>query len=369
MAMGMIQAHQRGIVQTVYPAAVCPPDGLSSDRAASDSLCPLGRCAMKLLGSDGAVSTLILCLLVSAAGCKRQAKPFIAAIPRTTGVALWEAMREGAAAAAASQTSIYWNAPTQQDDIDGQIVLLQAQAKRPGLQGILLAADHSRALVTTVRRILNSGIPVVVIGSPLDIPAAGRLTYVLNDENEGGRLAAERVGTILNGEGAIAILGIDPGSVGVMERAQSFEASLARLYPGVRVVERRFGTYNLQHEQQVASETLHRFPALQMIVSMNSTALRGAYFALADSRHADRVKLLGFDQDIAFDRVKDGAIDSVIVEDTYQMGNLAVQEILAEAASKEVPQVVRLKPVLVTRSNLESPDVQHMLLYNWRLLR
>jgi len=316
-------------------------------------------------------STLAVLLVTSVlffSGCRTAHTPFIAAIPRTTGIALWEPVREGALAAVGSNTTLYWNAPTRQDDVEGQIALLERETKRNGLIGIILAADHSVALLTPVRRLLRRGIPVVVISSPLAIPAAGKLTYILNDEDEGGKLAADRAGALLHGRGSVAMLGIDPGSVGVMERARSFEGRLAHTYPGIKIVEKRIGTFNLPREQQVAAETLRAFPNLQVLVSFNSTAMRGAYFALADSHRAESVKLIGFDQDIAFDHVKDGKIDSVIVEDTCQMGYRAAEEILASARNAAVPPVVKLKPVLVNRDDLTSPQVQRILLFNWRLL-
>ncbi len=164
------------------------------------------------------------------------------------------------------------------------------------------------------------------------------------------------------------MLGIDPDSVGAMTRARSFQANLARSYPNVKILEKRFGTYNLPHEQQVAAETLRAYPQLQVILSLTSTTTRGAYFALADARKAGTVKLVGFDQDIAFDSVQEGKIDSVIVQDTYQMGYQAVAMILAESKNQQVPAVTKLKPILVTRDNLDLPQVQKILSFNWRLV-
>ena len=69
-----------------------------------------------------------------------------------------------------------------------------------------------------VRDVIARGIPTVVISSPLAIPPGGKLSYILNDEDETGRLAAERIGSILHGEGSVAILGIDPDVTGIIHR-------------------------------------------------------------------------------------------------------------------------------------------------------
>ena len=369
-AARMSQADLVNVVQMDYPSEAAligepPRHRKSPTTVASRQLMAAGLIARQI-----PTRTLwaIFCLvLVTASGCKREHAHVIAAIPRTTGIALWEPIREGAIAASGPNAKIYWNAPTREDDVQGQIALLDRELDREGVEGIILAADHSLALVTPIQRGLSKGIPIVVISSPLAIPPSGKLTFILNDEEEGGRLAADRVGELLHGTGTVAMLGIDPDSVGSMARAGSFETNLAHSYPDIKIMEKRFGTYNLPHEQQVAAETLRAYPQLQVILSLTSTTTRGAYFALADSHKAETVKLVGFDQDIAFDSVQEGKIDSVVVQDTYQMGYQAAGMILKESKNQPVPAVTKLKPILVTRDNLDLPQVQRILSFNWRL--
>ena len=70
------------------------------------------------------LSTILFLIgVVFTTGCDRRLR--IAVIPRTTGVMLWEAEHVGAMAAAKKYGfEIYWNAPTREDDVEGQIALL-----------------------------------------------------------------------------------------------------------------------------------------------------------------------------------------------------------------------------------------------------
>ena len=124
------------------------------------------------------------------AGCSSNRSGQIAVIPRTTGTMLWEA-EHGGASVAGKKTghSIYWNAPTREDDISGQIALVE-QAVRNNAEGLVLAPDQELALMTPVRRAMDHGVYTVIVGSPMTIPASDRLSYILNDEEEGGRIAA-----------------------------------------------------------------------------------------------------------------------------------------------------------------------------------
>lgn len=313
---------------------------------------------------------LVCAVALGAAGCGSHRPAKIAVIPQTEGTGLWEAAHTGAEEAAdRSGVSIYWNAPTREDDVEAQITLVDRVSKGD-YQGLVLAPDHALSLITPVRRALAHGIPTVIIGSPLPIPAGGNLSYILNDDEEGGRLAAERVAALLGGHGTVALLGINPDVTGTMIRARSFEESLARSYPGIRIVEKRMGSFLFPHEQQVAEETLRANPDLNAIVALMSTTVDGTLSALESTRQKTSVKVVGFDaadtvNSLAFDHTP--SLDCVIQEDTRAMGGQAVELIHARALGQSVPATVYLRPTLISRSNINSPEVRRMLSMDFKL--
>ncbi|QNI32581.1 substrate-binding domain-containing protein [Alloacidobacterium dinghuense] len=305
----------------------------------------------------------ILLALILLSGCGKSAAPRIAVIPRTTGTMMWEPEHGGALAAALSSgTHVYWNAPTREDDIHGQIAIVDRVAEG-GYQGLILAPDHALALVTPVRRAISRGLRTVIIGSPLAIPPGGRLWYVLNDEDAGGRIAAQRVASILHGEGSIAIVGIDPDISGIMDRARSMEQYLAEHYPRIRIVANKIGSFNVPHEQQVAEETLKDNPDLDAVISLNATSTRGVLSTIR-SNPSIRTRVIAFDPDSpAFDSPN---LDSLILQDTRKMGAEAVRTIVADLQGQSMPTTMRLEPVLVTRENVSSEEVHQLTSMDWR---
>src|SRR5580700_3084354 len=130
---------------------------------------------------NGGWSTMFLVALVGLAGCSPTRRPMIAFIPRTSATMLWEPAHVGAQDAANSLgLDIYWNAPTREDDVAGQISLIE-RIVRDGDQGLILAPDQALALITPVRRALAMGVATVVIGSSLPIPPGDSLSYIVND--------------------------------------------------------------------------------------------------------------------------------------------------------------------------------------------
>ncbi len=312
------------------------------------------------------------------AGCGKAGPVTVAVIPRTSGTLLWDPEQRGALSAAAELgLRIYWNASTREDDVDGQIALVE-RVSSGRYQGLVLAPNHALALMTPVRRALARGMPTVIVSSPMPIPADDNLFSILNDEEEGGRLAAKRVAELIGGRGSLAVIGIDPDIAGIVLRANSLEQALASAYPEIHIVVRRAGSFNVAHEQQGAREVLKEHPSLNAIVALTSTSTRGAISAIesdagGSSGHglspsarsnSAAIRVIGFDPDSLL--FESSALDAVIVQDTQAMGEQAIRTIYAKLRGQPVSRLVKLKPVLVTRENVNSPRVQQMTASDWR---
>jgi ribose transport system substrate-binding protein len=305
-------------------------------------------------------------LVCIGSGCRSGSPATIAFIPRTSGTLLWEPAHIGAEIAAHKiQTKVYWNAPTREDDVQGQIALLERVIDRSYV-GIVLAPDQALALISPVRRALSKGIPTVVIGSPLAIPPGGKLTYILNDDEQAGKMAAARIARLLHGKGLVAILGIDPDITGVMIRGRSLERALTQNYPEIRIVEKHMGSFNVPYEQQIAEETLRENPNLNAIVALTSASTRGACSALARIHQIHPVKLVGFDDPDIRGPLHNDKLDSLIVQNSPEMGRRAIEAIAAQLQGKSVPPEIKLRPTLVTRENVDSAEVREIHSIVWR---
>ena len=310
----------------------------------------------------------VLCLFVS--GCAHSSQELIAVIPQTDGVMLWDTVHAGAERAASrTGATIYWNAPMREDDVTAQVRLIEHVVSSRHYQGLVIGPTQALSLITPVRRALAQDIPTVIIHSPLGMPPGGRLAYILNDEEEGGRLAAERIGHLLNGRGNVALLGIDPDILGITTRARAFEQTLASSYPGIRIVEKRSGSFNVLRERQTAEELLRSDPSIDACVALLWTTLDGLFSALDSMRPRRSMKIIAFDSasDAPFRQRPD--LDCIIQADTQEMGQRAIELIHAFRQGHPVPSITRLKPRMITRDNVHSPEVAAMLSEDWSLGR
>lgn len=311
---------------------------------------------------DTAALLLVLVCVFSSA-CSRRSK-LIAVIPRSCGTVLWEPEHAGAAHLAYREgLQVYWNAPPREDDVEGQIALLNQVVDR-GPSGIILTPDETLPLRTPVRRIVGRGLPVVVVGTDLGIAPSAKLSYVLNDDEVGGQMAARRLGSILNGKGAVSILGLNPQLTGITARERAFENTLGKEFPNIHVVARRLGYYSVPQEQQTAEDLLNSGPPVDAIVALSTSSTRGAYYALVEFGKARLIKLIGFDQDL-IPPLRTGGIDSIVMQRTYDMGHTAMDLMLAQLRGETARGVTVLPPILMTRENLDTPEISRQLMADW----
>lgn len=309
-----------------------------------------------------AASGAILLLLLTAGGYWIHAKrppdvPTIALIPQAAGSMRSEVARFGATDAAGNvKCNLYWNAPTSESDAAGQISLID-KVVRSRYQGLVVAPNHSLAILSSLRRALAANIPVVVVSAPLAIPASHKLGYVVNDDEKMGELAAKEIARLIQGKGPIALVGLTRTGSGVSRRVRAAEKVFATLFPEIEVVSRIPGAYDTSRAEEVTNGALDAHPDLKAVLSFTATSTRGAHAALTSRSLQTTVHLVGCEQDSdLISYVGTGEIAAVLAENTYRMGYAAVELIASSWKGEPIPAQSIVPPLLITRQNFSSAE-------------
>jgi ribose transport system substrate-binding protein len=250
-----------------------------------------------------------------------------------------------------------------EDDVQGQIEIL-ARALKSGVKGIVVSPVEALPLRTPVFNALEAGTPVVVVGTDLGLAPGKNLAYVLNDEQSGAQLAARRIGKLLQGHGSVAILGISKQLTSNAERARSLETTLAGEFPDIHVAFRSLSLPTVSQEQQVAEKLLVEGPQVDAIMTLTEAATRGAFYALIEFSRTLTTPLVGFDQNLLAP-IRTGEIDSVVIQNTNEMGRAAMTLMAQEVKGESAPHFVIVQPLLVTRENIDSDSVKKTLDLDW----
>lgn len=292
--------------------------------------------------------------------CQRQpAQKTIGVVPKGANHIFWKTVHAGAVKAAAEAGyGVEWNAPTLEIDSSRQIEIVESMVNRK-LAGIVLAPVDRKALVSIVERAAREGVPVSIFDSAIDTDK--RISYVATNNEEGGRIAARRLGEKIGGKGKVAVIGFMPGSASTMERESGFEDEMKKTFPGVQVLGVRFGMADRAKSMAETENILTAHPDLAGVFADNESSSAGAVQALK-GRNARKVTMVAFDaSDHLVRDCEEGWIDSIVVQDPFKMGYESTRALARHLAGEKVEPLIDSGVRLLRREDMAKPEVRAFL--------
>ena len=310
----------------------------------------------------------VIALALLCSGCKSpSASRTISAIPSHGSDHLWVSVHVGVAESARNRKlDVHWNGPNGQNDGERQIALINT-AIRDRNYGLILSPSNPFALNTAVAHALAAGMPVVAVGEQLTLGPRKNLSFVLNDEQVTGRLAAQRIELLTGGKGEVLVLGMDPLSLAGTERAARFSELLTRGQSGLSVVDAGNNTIHFGQAELAVESTLQAHRHLTAIFALNPAAAQGAIVALETTGKRGKIPIVGFgySHDLAY-LLRHRAIDAIIAPNMRRMGQIAVDNLVAQKQNQKVVPVTYVQPMLVTPENIDGQQAQELLDLDWR---
>ena len=229
------------------------------------------------------------------------------------------------------------------------------------VSGIVLAPLDSKALVPSVEKIFAKGIPCVIIDSGIDTDKY--VTFAATNNYKGGEIAARRMGEILNGKGKIIVVKYVPGSASTTNREDGFINTIEKEFPGIKIVDTQYGKDTVETALQATEDLLTKNTELDGLYACNASTAVGALQGLRSQGRAGQIKMVGFDAEKALvDGLKEGVIDSLVVQNPYKMGYEGVKAVVARLDGKEVPnKYIDTGVKLITKENLDEPEIKALL--------
>ena len=285
----------------------------------------------------------------------------IAVIPKGTTHEFWKAIHAGAIAASrelqaeGATVNIIWKGPLREDDREQQVQVVENFTGRR-VSGLVLAPLDARALVAPTEAAVRAGIPVVVIDSALNSTAP--VSTVSTDNYKGGVLGAKRLGGLLNGKGRVILLRVLAGSASTEQREAGFLDTLAKEFPGIRVVSSdQHAGPTRDTAYRTAQNLLNRFGRdVDGIFAPNESSATGMLLALRDAGlAAGRIKFVGFDSGSQINAaLKSGDLQGIVVQSPFRMGYLGVRTMVAALRGEKVERVIVLEDSSASGSHVRT---------------
>lgn len=287
----------------------------------------------------------------------------IAVIVKTVNSTFWQNVQKGANAAQkdANGYSLTFQGPAAESAIADQVNMVENAVNRK-VAGIVLAPSDPDALVPAVKKAWEAKIPVVIIDSMLS--DAGKQYYqafLSTDNEKAGEMSAKALVDKVGKTGKIAIMSYVAGAGSEIGRVGGFTKYI-KANSQLQIVGPFYSQSQMATALNQTTDVLASNPDLKGIFGANEPTAIGMGRAIVQAGKAGKVVAVGFDgnQDLQ-GFVKDGTLEAIAVQGSFQMGQLGVQSIVKLLAKQEVPKFLDTGVVIVTKGNIDKPEAQNVL--------
>ena len=319
---------------------------------------------------------------------------YISIIGRYSGDSYWKEVEAGAKQAVADINTLLgykgndnikltFSAPSERDNVDEQINILDAELARYPV-AIAIAAVDTTACQVQFEAAADNGAPIVTFDSGSDY--ADIASHVSTNNIEASKTAANKLATLMERSGEVAVFVQDSFSMTAKERGQGFVEELAASFPDVSVV----NIYHLDElgtmaaniaaeknaalaegEQEIDPASITQKEVVQYILEKNPN-LKGIYTTNLDttqlvadvlsSLERDDLYFVGFDGgEEQLKLLEDDVVDGLVIQNPYGMGYAAVVSAARAVLELGNEAFVDSGYTWVTKDNMKEADIKKML--------
>ncbi len=314
------------------------------------------------------VSSLIgaVAMLSLLAACSSQSQPVaqassarqglkIALIAKSSTNPVFLSARTGAEAAAKQLTTkhhvpieIAWlTPPTEDGQVQAQRI---AQAVDEGANAVLISCSDAGKVTGAINDAVARGVPVMTFDS--DAPESQRFAFYGVDDIKTGQMVMEELAAQMGQAGSIAILAGNQNAPNLRRRVEGVKLAAAK-HPNIKIVDT---FYHIETPQDAAGEVVrvqNAYPEIQGWAMIGGWPLFTQTLLDLDPTKVKIVAVDALPAELAY--VEKGIAPVLLAQPTYLWGYESVQRIFDKVVlKKDVPQIIPMELVKVTRDNLGS---------------
>ncbi|MGX2967052.1 substrate-binding domain-containing protein [Ursidibacter sp. B-7004-1] len=308
------------------------------------------------------VTATVLGLSTLFAGSAWAKSDEIAVIVKSANSTFWQNVRKGAETAGKDMGGKYkvtFQGPEAETAIDAQVNMVDNAVNR-GVAGIVLAASDPVALVPAVKKAYESGIPVVLIDSGLNSDGKYYQSFLATDNRAAGRLAAEKLLAKVK-SGKVAVMSFTQGAASAIERTGGFIDEV-KAKADYKLIGPYYSDSEMVKALNQTEDVLGSNPDIAAIFGANEPTAVGMARAVKQKGFAGKIVAVGFDGNSDLQNfVRDGTLDGIVVQSSYQMGYKGIDTIGKLIKGEKVEKFIDTGVVYVTKDNIDSEEAKGVL--------
>ena len=296
----------------------------------------------------------------------------IAVIVKTGNSSFWQNVQTGAMDAQKElkgktpKLTVTFLGAQSESNINEQINIVENAIDR-GVQAIVLAPSDTKALIPVVEKAKDAGIPVVIIDSLLEGPEDNYVSFLATDNKAAGEACAQRLI-----EEVKAMTGSDTGKIAVMSYVAGVGSEIGRVggfkdyieaNSNLEIVTTQYSNADMPTALNQTTNVLTANPDLVGIFGANEPTAIGMGRAIEQAGLAGKIVAIGFDgNSVLQEQVKNGTLQAIAVQSSYNMGYLGVMTAYQVAfEDKTVDHFVDTGFILVDPDNIDTQDAKNVL--------
>ncbi|MBU6173379.1 MAG: substrate-binding domain-containing protein [Planctomycetes bacterium] len=287
----------------------------------------------------------------------------IAVIPKGTSHQFWKSVHAGAEAAAVElgNVEILWKGPETEADTAGQISVVKNFITNQ-VDGIVLAPNHSQALVDAVAEANAEKIPVAIFDSGLGT-GPSIVTYVATDNYRGGQLAAETLARAMGNQGKVILLRYKEGSESTEQRERGFLDAIAKQKTIQVLSSDQYAGTTTEEALAAATSLLNKYrDQVTGIFAVCEPNCNGTLEALVQTGLAGKVRYVAFDSSESLIKgLSDQSVSGIVLQDPFAMGKQSVLALIKHLQGEKVDATISTGEYVATAEN-ESTEPYNRLL-------
>jgi ribose transport system substrate-binding protein len=295
----------------------------------------------------------------------------IAVIVKTGNSSFWQNVQTGAFAAQAelkAQTpklSVTFLGAQSESNVNEEINIVESAIDR-GVRAIVLAPSDVKALQGAVKKAKDAGIPVIIIDSKLDGDPSQYTAFLATDNKAAGEACAKTMLDLLTKagktEGKIQVMSYVAGVGSEVGRVGGFNDYI-KANSKFTLLQTQYSNSDMPTALNQTTSVLDANPDLVGIFGANEPTAIGMGRAIATAKLGGKIVAVGFDgNSVLAGFVKDGTLQAIAVQSSYNMGYLGVKTAYDAAfGGKTVPAYVDTGFIIVTKDNIDKPEAKNVL--------
>lgn len=306
-----------------------------------------------------------VCLACVAAFSTARAADEIAVIPKTLNNAFWMNLVQGAKdkgkelEAQGKQYVLTFNAPDSEAKLEEQANMVENAVNR-GVKAILLAPSDSNALIPPVRKAREAGIPVIIMDSPLTDDSLYD-SYLATDNRAAGELCARELIKRIGTKGDIIVMSYFAGVGSEVGRVGGFKDTIAK-ESQLKILNTYYSDGEMIKAANQTTDALSAYPEAIGIFGANEPTAIGMGRGIVSQGKAGKIVAIGFDGDSNLQGfVRDGTLQGIAVQSSYQMGYKGIQAADDVINGKKVDKYIDTGVMFVTKDNIDTQEAKNVL--------